>query len=72
RPGAASALGGGTLKGKFEPKIIGYLCNWCRSAFFFGPKFFAGSGSQRKTWGKKKLALTCSNFVVAYKQEVDS
>jgi hypothetical protein len=32
------------------------------AAFFFEAKFSAGSGSQRKTWGKKKLALTCSNF----------
>ncbi|MEE9151093.1 MAG: hypothetical protein V3U20_04580 [Thermoplasmata archaeon] len=52
----------------FEPKILAFACN---SAFFFGAKFSAslrfallsaGSGSQRKTWGKKKLALTCSNF----------
>jgi hypothetical protein len=43
----------------FEPKILGLLCN---SAFFFEAKFFSGLGSQRKTWGKKKLALTCSNF----------
>ncbi len=46
----------------FEPKILGLLCNWCCSAFFFGAKFSDGSGSQRKTWGKKKLALTYSNF----------
>ncbi|UCE73250.1 MAG: hypothetical protein JSV56_09460 [Methanomassiliicoccales archaeon] len=47
---------------EFEPKILAFACNWCSSAFFFGTKFSAGSGSQRKTWGKKKLALTCSNF----------
>jgi hypothetical protein len=47
---------------EYEPKIIAFLCNWCSSAFFFGAKFSAGSGSQRKTWGKKKLTLTCSNF----------
>ena len=56
----------------FEPKIIGYLCNWCNSAFFFVTKFSAGSGSQRKTWGKKKLTLTCSNLVFAVMSGVDS
>jgi hypothetical protein len=49
---------------KFVPRILTFACNWCPSAFFFETKFFAGSGSQRKTWGKKKFALTCSNFVI--------
>jgi hypothetical protein len=49
---------------EFDPKIIGYLCNWCCSVFFFGAKISAGSGSQRKKWVKKKLALTCSNFAM--------
>jgi hypothetical protein len=31
-------------------------------AFFFVAKISAGSGSQRKIWGKKKFALTCSIF----------
>jgi hypothetical protein len=51
----------------FEPKILGLLCN---SAFFFGAKFSSGSGLQRKTWGKKKLALTCSNFAFNGRWEV--
>ena len=46
----------------FEPKILAFACNWCTSVFFFETKFSAGSGSQRKKWVKKKLALTCSNF----------
>jgi hypothetical protein len=36
------------------------------AAFFFEAKFSVGSGSQRKTWGKKKLALTYSNFALCY------
>jgi hypothetical protein len=53
---------------EFRPKILGFLCN---SAFFFGAKFFSGSGSQRKTWGKKKLALTCSNFAFNGRWEIE-
>jgi hypothetical protein len=45
----------------FEPKILAFACNWCPSVFFFEAEFSAGSGSQRKKWVKKKLALTCSN-----------
>jgi hypothetical protein len=44
----------------FEPKLIGYLCNWYRSVFFFGIFSFAGRPSQRKKWIKKKLGSTCS------------
>jgi hypothetical protein len=49
---------------EFEPKILAFACNWCTSVFFFVAKFSTGSGSQRKKWVKKKLALTCSNFAV--------
>lgn len=46
-------------------------------AFFFGAKFSIGSGSQRKTRGKKKLALTYSNFAnklttAVYRRWVDA
>ncbi|UCF07657.1 MAG: hypothetical protein JSW28_08435, partial [Thermoplasmata archaeon] len=57
------------MTGKFEPKIIGYLCNWCHSAFFFVTKFSAGSGSQRNCRESKiplclgKHSLSCGKWV---------
>jgi hypothetical protein len=40
------------MSDEFDPKIIGYLCNWCHSVFFFIPQS-AGFGSKEKNGSKR-------------------
>jgi hypothetical protein len=42
---------------EFEPKIVGFVCNWCTSVFFFEALTFPASARKEKNWSNKKLAL---------------
>jgi hypothetical protein len=50
----------------FEPKIVGFLCNWCPSTFFFVEKSSAGSGSAKKNVGEKEISPTPAHFFQFY------
>jgi hypothetical protein len=42
---------------EFEPKIVGFVCNWCTSVFFFEAPSLPASALKEKRLGKKKRAL---------------
>ncbi len=51
---------------EFDPKIIGYLCNWCRSVFFFMPQS-AGLSSKEKNGSKRNSLKPAPSAVRRWK-----